>query len=163
MKAAAWGGLEAKMRNLAIGAIALWAGMMVGAPSASSAEAARLAGGEHVLKVGETAEFKIASSAASSTELHAWCEVTAGGSATLMFDGDHYIPLSEPTVGDVISLSGGETRRYDLEGTVEANKGDAYIAFAFTGSPTAMCFPGMKCDGAAAGAQEVKVVCNNNK
>ncbi len=151
------------MRGLVIGAIALWVGMATVAPSASSAEIARLADGEHVLKVGETAEFKITSNAATSTELHAWCEVTAGGGATLMFDGDHYIPLSEPTVGDVITLSGGETRRYDLEGTVEANKGDAYIAFAFTGSPTAMCFPGMKCDGAAAGAQEVKVVCNNNK
>lgn len=151
------------MRNLAMGAIALWAGMVAAAPSASAAETARLAGGEHVLKIGETAEFKITSNAAASTELHAWCEVTAGGGATLMFDGDHYIPLSEPTVGDVITLSGGETRRYDLEGTVEANKGDAYIAFGFTGSPAAMCFPGMKCDGAAAGAQEVKVICNNNK
>lgn len=148
------------MRILAIGAIALAA--FIATPRLASAEPAKLAGGEHILKVGETAEFKIASSPSASTELHAWCEVAAGGGASLTFDGDHYIPLSDPTVGDTITLSSGEKRRYDLEGTVEANKGDAYIAFAFTGAPAAMCFPGMKCDGAAAGAQEVKIVCQNN-
>ncbi|HEY4345463.1 MAG TPA: hypothetical protein VGN05_14020 [Parvibaculum sp.] len=146
-----------------IGSIVLFGGLLLTAMPAFSAEPAKLEAGEHVLKKGETAEFKIASSAATSSELHAWCEVAAGGNASLMFDGDHYIPLSEPTVGDTISLAAGENRRYELEGTVEANKGDAYIAFAFTGAPTSMCFPGMQCDGAAAGAQEVKVACGNNK
>jgi hypothetical protein len=146
-----------------IGSIVLVGGLLLIATTVFSAEPAKIEAGEHLLKKGETAEFKITSSSATSSELHAWCEVAAGGNASLMFDGDHYIPLSEPTVGDTISLAGGENRRYELEGTVEANKGDAYIAFAFTGAPTSMCFPGMQCNGAAAGAQEVKVTCGNNK
>lgn len=150
------------MRILAIEAFALCAGLVLAVAPAFSAEPARLQAGEHILKKGETAEFRIASSPSVSTELHAWCEVAAGGSASVTFDGDHYIPLSEPTVGDIVTLAAGETRRYDLEGTVEANRGDAYVAFVFTDVPAAICFPGMQCDGAAAGAQEVKVSCGNN-
>jgi hypothetical protein len=149
--------------DMRIGLAIATLGLFLVALPVLAAEPARIQGGEHILKVGEAAEFKITSNPKVSEELHAWCEVTAGGSASLMFDGDHYIPLSEPTVGDKVTLGAGETRRYELVGTVEANRGDAYIAFVFTDVPAAMCFPGMKCDGAAAGAQEVKVVCDNNK
>lgn len=130
--------------------------------SAASAGTTGLTAGEHVIHVGETAQFDIGSAQSTSSDLSAWCEVSAGGRATLTFDGEHYIPLSEPNVGDNITLSPGEVRRYDLTGTVEANKGDAYIAFYFSDVPAAMCFPGMQCDGASAGAVEVKVACGNN-
>lgn len=146
----------------ALGAYALCASvLLLSSPSMASA-AATLAKGEQVIKVGETAQFAITSPAGASADLHAWCEVTAGGRASLTFDGDHYIALSEPSVGDVISFAPNETRRYELEGSVEANRGDAYVAFAFTGVPSAMCFPGQQCEGAAAGAQDVKVACGNN-
>lgn len=150
------------MRLAVIGSAAACASLLFTAAPALSAGSATLESGEHVIHKGETAEFKIVSATDTSTEFHGWCEVSAGGSASLTFDGDHYIPLSEPTVGDIVTLSAGETRRYEMSGTVEANKGDAYIAFAFTDVPAAMCFPGMQCNGSAAGAQEVKVACGNN-
>lgn len=150
------------MRIGAIRLMLLFGGLLLAAGPVLAAEAAKLEGGEHIIRKGETAEFKITSNPGASTELHAWCKVSAGGSASLTFDGEHYIPLSEPTVGDIVTLSAGETRQYDLAGTVEANKGDAYVAFAFTDVPAAVCFPGMQCNGAAAGAQEVKVSCGNN-
>jgi hypothetical protein len=123
---------------------------------------ATLEAAEQVIQKGEVAEFKITSNKTTSSELHAWCEIAATGSASLTFDGDHYVPLSEPAVGDIVTLSAGETRRYRLDGSVEANRGDAYIAFAFTDVPAAMCFPGMQCNGTAAGAKSVKVTCGNN-
>lgn len=143
--------------------VALVAGLMccIAAPTVLASDAATLKAGEHVVQMGEAAMFDINSSSAVSSDLQAWCEVSTPGRASLMFDAEHYIPLSEPSVGDVLSLSTGETRRFELHGTVEANRGDAYIAFAFTGVPTAMCFPGMQCDGATAGASAVKVVCDN--
>ena len=128
----------------------------------TNALAASLTAGEHVIHVGETAEFPIKSSADASSDLHAWCEVTTGGRASITFDGDHYVAMSEPAVGDVMSFAPNETRRFDLEGSVEANRGDAYIAFVFTGVPSAMCFPGQQCGGTTAGAAEVKVKCANN-
>jgi hypothetical protein len=150
------------MRLAVIGSAAACMSLLFAAATALAAGSAKLESGEHVIHKGETAEFKIVSAADTSTEFHGWCEVSAGGSASLTFDGDHYIPLSEPTVGDIVTLSAGETRRYEMSGTVEANKGDAYIAFAFTDVPAAMCFPGMQCNGTATGAQEVKVACGNN-
>lgn len=143
---------------------ALWlAGLLVigVTPAALAGGNAKLNAGEQVIEMGEAAQFDIASSSAASSDIQAWCEVSTAGRASLMFDGEHYIPLSEPSVGDVVSLATGETRRFELHGTVEANSGGAYIAFAFTGVPTAMCFPGMQCDGAAAGATSVKVTCDN--
>ncbi|MCE9649585.1 MAG: hypothetical protein K8R18_08185 [Parvibaculum sp.] len=145
-----------------VSAIAFFAISLGATRQASAGEPASIEAGSHILKKGETAEFKIVSNSAASSELTASCDVEAGGSASLTFDGEHYIPLSEPTVGDIITLSAGEKRHYDLHGTVEANKGDAYVAFAFSDVPAAMCFPGMQCDGAAAGAQDVKVSCANN-
>lgn len=141
---------------------AVLTGLLLCTTGALAAGKASLKAGEHVLHAGEIAEFPIQSSSSESSELSAWCEVSSGGRASMTFDGDHYIPMSEPSVGDVISFAPDETRRYELAGTVEANRGDAYIAFAFTGVPSAMCFPGQKCEGAAAGAVEVKVTCNNN-
>lgn len=150
------------MRIQAISSVTLFSAVLLVAASAFAVETAKLESGEHVIRKGEVAEFKIASNPAVSTELHASCKISAGGSASLTFDGEHYVPLSEPTVGDVVTLSAGETRQYDLAGTVEANKGDAYIAFIFTDVPAAVCFPGMQCNGAAAGAQEVRVSCSSD-
>ncbi|MDO8289757.1 MAG: hypothetical protein Q7T44_11110 [Parvibaculum sp.] len=147
---------------VALGASVLCASVFLFASPSVASGKATLAAGEQVIKVGETAQFAITSSADTSEDLNAWCEVTTSGRASLTFDGDHYIPLSEPSVGDVVSFAPNETRRYELVGSVEANRGDAYVAFAFTGVPSAMCFPGQQCDGAAAGAQDVKVVCANN-
>ncbi len=129
---------------------------------ATGVSAASLTAGEQVLHAGETASFPITSSVDASSDLHAWCEVTTGGRASITFDGDHYVAMSEPAVGDVIAFAPNETRRFDLEGSVEANRGDAYIAFVFTGVPQAICFPGQQCEGATAGAVDVKVKCANN-
>ncbi len=138
-------------------------GAVLGGTSAAwSSQTASLVDGQHILHVGETAEFAIKSAASQSSDLHAWCELSAGGPATVTFDGDHYVPLSEPAVGDIVTLAAGKIRRIELQGTIEANDGNAYVAFAFTGVPTAMCFPGMKCDGAASGARDVKVRCGND-
>ena len=150
------------MRNFNSFAFVFLAACFGACALAWAAEVAVLNAGEHTIGVGETAEFPINSSKGQSAELHSWCEVSAGGRATLMFDGDHYVPLSEPAVGDTITLSPNETRRIELQGTVEANDGDAYIAFVFTGVPVAMCFPGMQCDGAAGGAHDVRVQCGND-
>lgn len=150
------------MQNIWIAMAVGIAFTLSGASTAWSSQTASLAGGQHLLHIGETAEFAIKSAASQSSELHAWCELSAGGPATVTFDGDHYVPLSEPAVGDIVTLAAGETRRIELQGTIEANDGGAYVAFAFTGVPTAMCFPGMQCDGAAKGAQDVKVLCGND-
>ncbi|KAB7741634.1 hypothetical protein F2P47_04315 [Parvibaculum sedimenti] len=129
--------------------------------SAAHAEGARIEEGDKTISKGQSAEFKVIAPRDTSSELAAWCEVNAGGAAKLTFDGEHYIPLSEPAVGDAVTLKSGETKRFELNGTIEKNKGDAYIAFVFTDVPQAMCFPGMDCGGAAGGAESVKVVCGN--
>ncbi|HUD52601.1 hypothetical protein [Parvibaculum sp.] len=141
----------------------LTAGLLLALTGVSAAEAAtaKIEEGEKVISKGESAEFKVTAPRDTSSELAAWCEVSAGGVAKLIFDGEHYVPLSEPTVGDATTLQPGESKRYELNGTVEKNKGDAYIAFVFTDIPQAMCFPGMQCGNAAGGAQTVKVVCGN--
>ena len=117
--------------------------------------------GDKTISKGELAEFKVTAPRDTSSDLAAWCEVSAGGAAKLTFDGEHYIPLSEPAVGDAVTLKAGETRRFELTGTIEKNRGDAYIGFIFTDVPQAMCFPGMDCGGAAGGAESVKVSCGN--
>lgn len=129
---------------------------------AAQAATARIEEGSKVLAAGESAEFRITPRTEVSADLSVSCDVSSGGSASIMFDGEHYIPLSEPSVGEVLTFSAGETRHFDLVGSVEKNEGDAYIAFSFTGAPTAMCFPGMDCaTGAGASAKNVKVVCRN--
>ncbi|HEX7777455.1 MAG TPA: hypothetical protein VF449_13100 [Parvibaculum sp.] len=133
------------------------AGLTAGQAAAATA---KLQGGTRLIKQGEAADFAITSSATESSDFQASCDVETGGRASLTFDGEHYVPLSEPAVGDVVTLAPGEKRHFDLSGTIEANKGDAYIAFAFSGVPQAMCFPGEQCSGAAGGAANVKVTCN---
>ena len=150
------------MRKTYLTGIAVLIACLGGSTSGWASEKAVLESGVHVIGVGQTAEFAIKSLTEQSTELHAWCEVSAGGRATLTFDGDHYVPLSEPAVGDTITLNPNEKRRIDLQGTVEANDNNAYIAFIFSGVPSAMCFPGMQCDGATGGARDVRVECGND-
>ncbi len=128
----------------------------------ATAATARIQGGKKLITQGEAAEFPVISSATESSDFQASCDVETGGRATLTFDGEHYIPLSEPAVGDTITLAPGEKRHFDLSGTIEANKGGAYIAFAFTGVPQAMCFPGEQCSGAAGAAPNVKVACGGS-
>ncbi len=80
-------------------------------------------------------------------------------SASLVFDGEHYIAMSDLAIGETVTLTRGETRQYRLSGVVDAPEGGAYIAFNFTGAAAAMCFPGMACDGAEGGAASVTVSC----
>lgn len=148
-----------KRMSVLVAAVAV---AFVAAASFAEASTATLTPGEKVIKSGELAEFPLQSSPDTSTELSAWCEISTSGRASVMFDGEHYVPLSDPSVGDNIMLSPGESRRYELTGTVAANRGDSYIGFLFVDVPAAMCFPGMQCDGASAGAVEVKVACGNN-
>lgn len=131
------------------------------AGSTAIAATATIEAGEKTVSKGELAEFKVSAPRDTSSELSAWCEVTAGGAAKLTFDGEHYIPLSDPAVGDAVTLKPGETKRFELTGTIEKNRGDAYIGFLFADVPQAMCFPGMECGGATGGAESVKVSCGN--
>ncbi len=143
--------------------IGLAAGLLLAAGIGGAAAAtAKIEEGTKVISKGQSAEFKVMAPRDASSELSAWCEVSAAGVAKLTFDGEHYIPLSDPTVGDATTLQPGDSKRYELNGTIEKNKGDAYIAFVFTDVPQAMCFPGMQCGNAAGGAaQTVKVACGN--
>jgi hypothetical protein len=150
------------MRHLHLPGFVFLATCFVAPMSGSAGERAMLKAGEQTIALGRTAEFPIASSSAQSSELSAWCELSAAGRATLTFDGDRYVPLSEPAVGDVVTLSPNEKRRIELHGTVEANEGDAYVAFIFSDVPAALCFPGMQCDGVSTGARDVRVLCGND-
>lgn len=122
---------------------------------------ATLEGGTVTLHEGETASFAVAGVPGGPANLHAVCHIgEVNGTASLTFDGEHYVPLSDPAVGETINLTGGETRDYKLTGVIEVEEG-AYIAFFFTGAPAAMCFPGMNCNGAEGEAGSVSVSCRN--
>jgi len=126
---------------------------------AATAQAATLEGGSFTIRSGEQAKFPIAGAGAPS-DLHAQCTLSdVAGSASLVFDGEHYIAMSDLAVGETVTLTRGETREYRLSGVVDAPAGGAYIAFNFTGAAAAMCFPGMACDGAQDGAASVTVSC----
>ena len=115
------------------------------------------------LSQGQTARFDISSSATESSDLQAFCSLKgSGGHVTIAVEGENYIPLSEPAVGDMLTLAPHEKRDYRLTGTVEANPGTAHLSFRFAGSPAAFCFPGMDCSGAAAGGKSVTVSCRPN-
>jgi hypothetical protein len=135
--------------------------LCVAAPA--HAAKATLEGGTVTLGEGESASFPISGAESGPADLSAQCEIgDVNGTASLTFDGEHYVPLSAPAVGDVLTLSGGETRNYNLVGVVDASGGgDAYIAFHFTGAPAPMCFPGMPCDGAEGKSGNVTVSCRN--
>lgn len=123
---------------------------------------AKLQGGTQSISLNETARFPIASSSTRSSELHASCDLqSAGGSAALIFDGEHYVPLSDPDVGANIAIDSNTPRHFDLTGTIEANRGDAYIAFYFASAPQAMCFPGMNCDDKEKVAAKINVTCQD--
>lgn len=124
---------------------------------------ARLEEGTTRLSTGESAFFPITGGEKGPANLSAQCEIgDVGGTANITFDGEHYVPLSDPPVGTVITLSHGDTRSYDLSGIVNASSGgDAYIAFHFTGAPAPMCFPGMDCGGAEGASSSVTVTCRN--
>lgn len=131
---------------------------------AQAAPKATLKAGTTTLSVGEAATFAIRSSASEPSDLTAWCEVRAGGGrVSVAFDAERYIPLSAPSVGDVITLDAGERRRFDLYGSVNPHPGDAYIAFRFTGVPSSFCFPGMDCGaGPPQGGTSVAVACGQD-
>lgn len=147
-------------------AVLMRAGLAVAvfAAAATSAHAATatLEGGTVTLKNGESAEFPISGGDNGPANLSAQCEISdVNGSASLTFDGEYYVPLSEPAVGDVITLSSGDTRSYQLVGVVDSKGQDAYVAFRFGGAAAAMCFPGMDCNGAEGSAGSVTVSCQN--
>lgn len=149
------------MKTLQVGLLALAVTSQACEARADSAMA-RLQGGAQSISLNETARFAIASSTMRSTELHASCDLqSAGGSASLIFDGEHYVPLSEPDVGANIAIDSKSPRHFDLTGTIQANKGDAYIAFYFASAPLAMCFPGMSCDDNEKTAAKITVTCRD--
>lgn len=136
------------------------AAMLTAILLAGTARAATLEGGSITIKRGEQAKFAIVGSAVPS-DLRADCTLSdIAGSASLMFDGEHYIAMSDLAVGETITLRRGETREYRLAGVADAAAG-GYIAFNFTGAAAAMCFPGMACDGAGDGATSVTVTCRD--
>lgn len=137
------------------------AALVAGLAGAAQA-AATIQGGTMTIQSGESAEFPISGGKSGPENLNAQCEISdVSGSASVTFDGEYYVPLSEPAVGDVITLSRGDTREYNLVGVVDSQGQDAYVAFRFGGAAAAMCFPGMDCSGAEAGAGSVTVSCQN--
>ncbi len=141
---------------------AFGAGLAVLAAAPALAASAKLEGGTVTLKEGESAEFPISGGGNGPANLDAQCELgDVSGSASITFDGEYYVPLSEPAVGDVITLSRGDTRSYHLAGVVDSKGQDAYVAFRFGGAAAAMCFPGMDCSGAEGKSGSVTVTCRN--
>lgn len=133
---------------------------LAAAPAAANA---RLEEGTTTISTGESAFFPVRGGEKGPANLSAQCEIgDVGGTANITFDGENYVPLSDPPVGTVITLSRGETRSYELSGIVNASSGgEAYIAFHFTGAPAPMCFPGMDCGGAEGASSSVTVTCRN--
>lgn len=139
---------------------ALVAGLlaMMGAQSAHAVDA-KFVGGDQEIGLHERASFPVQTSTSQTSEFTAWCEVSSlGGSATVMFDGEGYVPLSDPNVGDMIMLNGGETRRFELAGTFEAG-GEGEVAFYFANIPAGFCFPGQQCAKVEDGGEKVRVKC----
>ncbi|MFN4353072.1 hypothetical protein [Parvibaculum sp.] len=148
------------LRGLALAAASF--AVLALAPAAAQANAV-LQGGKAKLAEGESAIFMITGAEKGPADLHAQCDIgDVGGTASITFDGENYVPLSDPSVGTVLTLSRGETRTYHLAGVVDASRGnDAYIAFHFAGAPAPMCFPGMDCGGTEDKAASVTVTCRN--
>lgn len=119
-------------------------------------------GGEKEITLHERASFPVQTNTGQTSEFSAWCEITSlGGSATVMFDGDGYVPLSDPNVGDMVMLQGGATRRFELTGTFEAGA-EGEIAFYFANIPAGFCFPGQQCAKVEDGSEKVHVKCGGN-
>ncbi|MDE1173831.1 MAG: hypothetical protein PW790_09200 [Parvibaculaceae bacterium] len=131
-------------------------------PLAAQAQDAGFQGGAMTLAQGEDVTFPIVTDNQSPADFHTRCTLEGGdGPAMLTFDAERYIPLSEPQVGQRITLGAHEQRLYELSGTIEPGQVDAYISFAFAGAPEALCLPGMDCGKAAKGASSVKVACTS--
>jgi len=138
--------------------------VILGSAAALTAPQAILTPGNYTLASGETGTFAIKSDADRPSDFTAWCEVEgSGGIVTLMFDAERYIPLSNPTVGEMITLRAGEKRRWKVTGSIDPNPGDAYIGFIFTGTTTSFCFPGMDCSsGGTTAGTSATVSCGQN-
>lgn len=136
--------------------------MLAAAGAGAHAAEAKLEGGTVTLTQGESATFPISGGGNGPANLDAQCDISdVSGSASITFDGEYYVPLSSPAVGDVITLSRGDTRSYQLAGVVDSQGRDAYVAFRFGGAAAAMCFPGMDCSGAEGEAGSVTISCRN--
>lgn len=120
---------------------------------------------EGVKEVGprDAARFKVDAPADQASEFAGRCTLSAvGGSVSVAVDGVHYVPLSAPAIGDVLTLQPGESRTYEMTGTFAPNeRGDAEIAFIFNGSPAGFCFPGQQCAKAAESATALRAECTN--
>ena len=127
-----------------------------------AASNATMAGGRQTIALGERATFPIQVSKEQSTEFSGWCELTSAGSASVVFDGRHYIPLSEPAVGDVINFNGPSVRRFEMSGTFEASSGDASISFFFANVPVAFCFGGGDCATVGESSGSIVAECGQN-
>lgn len=134
-----------------------------GVPAAHAAAQARIEEGVKEVGPRAAARFKIDAPADQASEFAGRCTLTAvGGSVNVAVDGVHYVPLSAPAIGDVLTLQPGESRTYEMTGTFAPNeRGDAEIAFIFNGSPAGFCFPGQQCAKAAEGATALRAECTN--
>lgn len=126
------------------------------------AENARLSGGSQSISLGDRASFPVMTRPDRSTEFTGWCELVAHGAASIVFDGRHYIPLSEPAVGDMINFNAGQTRRFEMTGTFEANDGAADLSFYYANVPSSFCFAGADCSTVSEGSESVTVSCGQN-
>jgi hypothetical protein len=123
---------------------------------------ATMSGGEYSIGLNERATFPVQTSSDQSTEFSGWCELSASGSASVVVDGRHYIPLSEPAIGDVVTFNGAGTRRFEMTGTFQANAGDAEISFYFASVPVAFCFGGGDCASVEEGSGAIAVSCGQH-
>ncbi|NIJ42488.1 hypothetical protein FHS78_002790 [Parvibaculum indicum] len=131
-------------------------------PQARAANAV-LESGTKTIASGERAVFAIEGAASVPTDLAAQCTIRdVTGRAAITFDAEGYVPLSEPAVGDRLSLMRGETKNYSLNGAIRpTDKGESYIAFSMIDQPASFCFPGMECGGKDEVANKATVACRN--
>jgi len=120
---------------------------------------ATMSNADHTISLHERATFPVATRTDQSTEFSGWCELASGGSASVIVDGRHYVPLSEPAIGDVVTFNGAGKRRFEMTGTFQANRGDAEISFYFASVPVAFCFGGGDCASVESGSNAIIVSC----
>jgi len=147
------------LRTLAAKSTGLIVSMMLLVPTAFAAEQATMTGGTQTIGLGERASFPVEADGATSTEFVGWCELEAGGAASVVFDARDYIPLSEPAVGDVINFPRRGKRRFEMTGTFQASAGNSYIGFFFSGVPASFCFGSGACSTVEEGSAGVTATC----
>jgi len=128
--------------------------MVASASPVLAGDNAVMPGASFTIAVGERATFPVQTHSELSTEFSGWCELKSAGSASVVFDGRHYIPLSH-----VINFNGPGERRFEMTGTFEASSGAASISFFFSGVPVAFCFGGGDCASVGEGSGSVAVSC----